>query len=136
MVLDKLHEGGIEIASPNFMNTRAIPETVRFIPEPQERVQAQPQATPEEVIFDKAEKAAAAAALEREYESIAERIESLKEQSKAMGDQPGPAEIQQGIKELESRREQLAAAIESSRLDSDVVGEGAEDGPGAPRDGT
>ncbi|MBU1881725.1 mechanosensitive ion channel family protein, partial [bacterium] len=57
-MLDKLHEGGIEIVSPNFMNTRSIAVDEAFIPKAviraQEPIISQEKA-PEDVVFDKAE---------------------------------------------------------------------------------
>jgi hypothetical protein len=129
MVLDKLHEGGVEIVSPNFMNTRAIPEGRLFIPRPQGGALPEPEATPEEVIFDKAEEAATAVELEREYDSISTRIESLKEQSKAVAEKPEAGKILDQIKRLKSRQEALAAVIESQDSEVDTSDQDSTEAP-------
>lgn len=69
-MLDTLHGAGVEIVSPNFMNTRAIPENTLFIPTsfkaggPQENIRA------EDVVFDKAEQAASVEDIRKEIELI------------------------------------------------------------------
>lgn len=77
-VLDALHCAGIEIVSPNFMNTRNV-ETTSFIPKV---LVAAPGATiinkPEDIVFDKAEQA-----------------ETLEEQKAAL------VEIERQLQELE-----------------------------------
>lgn len=79
-VLDALHEDGVEIVSPNFMNTRALGEGVRVIPRRQgaEAEPEEPESVPEEVIFDKAEEAET----EEERRLALERIEQEREAAK------------------------------------------------------
>ena len=56
-MLDTLHEGGVEIVSPSFMNQRQVGDQT-FVPEgPATRVEPEPEKVPEQVIFDKAEAA-------------------------------------------------------------------------------
>lgn len=55
-ILDALHDAGIEIVSPGFMNTRVVQEGRKFIPAPA-RVSAAVQPTAEDVAFDKADDA-------------------------------------------------------------------------------
>jgi hypothetical protein len=56
-ILDSLHEGGVEIVSPTFMNTRAVGERV-FIPVAEQPIEKEAEGpAPEEIIFDKAEMA-------------------------------------------------------------------------------
>jgi small conductance mechanosensitive channel len=117
MVLDKLHQGGVEIVSPTFMNTRAIEEGRLFIPKRQARARPQPEAVPEVVIFDKAEKAAAAERVRKEYESIGKRIEMLSQQAS------GSIQTDQEIKRLAARRAELETLIERYRQESDEDGE-------------
>ena len=57
-MLDALHDQGIEIVSPNFMNTRALGEGRKVIPPLAKRVIQQAQSSAEQVAFDKAEEAA------------------------------------------------------------------------------
>lgn len=78
-VLDALHEDGIEIVSPNFMNTRALAESARFVPRRQssEPQPEQPESVPEEVIFDKAEEAET----EEERRLARERLEKARQEA-------------------------------------------------------
>tara|TARA_R110002096_G_scaffold2619_5_gene13571 strand:- start:12107 stop:13153 length:1047 start_codon:yes stop_codon:yes gene_type:complete len=57
-ILNALHEADIEIVSPNFMNTRALNETTRFIPVRTKKPTAPAVAEAEKLAFDKAEEAA------------------------------------------------------------------------------
>ena len=57
-ILDRFHDAGVEIVSPNFMNTRAIPEDRSVIPAANPITpEADSAPPPEELIFDKAEEA-------------------------------------------------------------------------------
>ena len=74
-ILDTLHEDGVEIVSPSFMNQRVQKEGVVFIPKanlvhptPPERKAA------EEIVFDKAEEAQAAQAEQEEAEEASENL--------------------------------------------------------------
>jgi hypothetical protein len=87
------------------------------------------EATPEQVIFDKAEEAATAVELEREYDSISTRIESLKAQSKAIAEKPETGKILDQIKRLESRQEALAAVIESKDAEVETSNEDSTEAP-------
>ena len=56
-ILDSLHEGGVEIVSPTFMNTRAVAEKI-FIPAFEKTAADETKGpNPEEIIFDKADMA-------------------------------------------------------------------------------
>ncbi len=57
-MLDALHKAGIEIVSPNFMNTRALKADKAFIPAATRKRARKPQPLAEEVAFDKADDAA------------------------------------------------------------------------------
>ena len=59
-VLDTLHNAGIEIVSPNFMNTRNLDEKTKTIPRKRvkkEKRITKKEDTPEKIIFDKADEA-------------------------------------------------------------------------------
>lgn len=57
-MLDALHKAGIEIVSPNFMNTRALQADKAFIPKPSRKRSRKAQTSAEQVAFDKADDAA------------------------------------------------------------------------------
>jgi small conductance mechanosensitive channel len=75
-VMDALHEAGIEIVSPTFMNQRRIDERpVMPVTRSQARDAANTDgAAPEDVMFDKADEAAKLEDLERELEGLREDL--------------------------------------------------------------
>jgi len=76
MLLDTLHREGIEIVSPNFMNTRATGDKM-FIPPRQEASEEKaPETDPEAIIFDKAEHA----------ETLEEKKEQMKTIEATLGE--------------------------------------------------
>ena len=83
-VLDSLHEAGVEIVSPGFMNQRVLASDKLFIPErgPEEVAQEEriPEAlenTPEKIVFDKAEQAERLEGLKDERRQLAETLKEL-----------------------------------------------------------
>ena len=102
-MLDLLHEGGVEIVSPTFMNTRAFPPDRRFVPEASvpSTSPGPLEPLPEEVVFDKAEEAES---LERLRLSIGE----LDREIENLGDRDSDRETRAGrVKELEAARERI-----------------------------
>lgn len=79
-VLDSLHAAGVEIVSPNFMNTRAVPEDRVFVPQPTRKVARKPAKQAEAMAFDKAEEAASAEEIRKSIERVDTEIESLDEE--------------------------------------------------------
>jgi small-conductance mechanosensitive channel len=112
-VLDHLHEGGVEIVSPSFMNQRQLkPERV-FIPE---AVVAEPPATAsaaaESVVFDKAEEAESIEELRQRYRALCTEHDGLKAEVKAAEKGPDRDLMQERLEALERRCHRLAAYIE------------------------
>lgn len=56
-VLDTLHDHGVEIMSPSFMNQRQLDESQRIIPAPIKEKTASKSPSAEKIVFDKAEQA-------------------------------------------------------------------------------
>lgn len=91
-VLDKMHEYGIEIVSPNFMNQKVFPVEKQFIPEkiPSRQLKAiiPDEIDPEKIIFDKAEKAEKLEHYIETQNKLREKLEALHEElEKASGPQ-------------------------------------------------
>ena len=86
-MLDALHTGGVEIVSPSFMNQRRVEPGERFIPERSgrrvgdDRRWAEETATPEDVIFDKAEQAGKLEGLRKERQGLDAKLRELKDDS-------------------------------------------------------
>ncbi len=105
-MLDCLHEGGIEIASPSIMIQRPIAPDEQLVPahittpvKPDDT----PAATAEDKIFDKAEKAAELEDLRREREELAAEIKELEQKAaKAKGDEKSAME-----KDIAGRKQML-----------------------------
>lgn len=112
-VLDALHEAGVEIVSPNFMNTRAIGPDASFIPKPSKRSAAE-STRPEDILFDKADEAES---LEKVREEFAANVERSREIAKLL--EGGDAEVdrvamQKELETLELRQKHLEKALADS----------------------
>ncbi len=110
--LDTLHEGGIEIVSPGFMNQRVYDKKEKFIPVKTHAASSKTTGkdTPESMIFDKAEKAESITKEKNELEAERERIAELKKMMKeASGDEREKIEKQITLaeKKLEGKIEDL-----------------------------
>jgi small conductance mechanosensitive channel len=111
--MDALHTAGIEIVSPNFMNTRNFDANERFVPdvEPVEEPVDTGTST-DALVFDKAEEAESVAKLREKLEAAEERIrvcrESADDKSKPDAAMAAAAEIES----LEKKVERLTALID------------------------
>ena len=105
-MLDALHEANIEIVSPNFMNTRALPLEQKFIPTITRTHRGVAQATAEELAFDKAEDAASVEKIRAAITQIEADIGALK----------GAKDEQSGaqLKALEQRKALLIAQMKNA----------------------
>lgn len=126
-MLDALHEGGIEIVSPTFMNQRQIATSRRFIP-PKEFPQPGPPVTeeaPEAIMFDKAEQAEHVEKLRYEHEQLLKQIEDLEASRKAANDEDQKG-IDQQIENLTREAEAKAKSLEAlqQKKDSSTEAEG------------
>ena len=116
-LLDVLHQNGVEIVSPSFMNQRPLPAGERFLPQPPAgEPQQDPAASghlPEDRVFDKAE---AAEQREKEMQALDERIRVLEEQIREAGSSRRPAleaereAAREARRALESEPEEPAAS--------------------------
>lgn len=119
-MMDRLHEAGIEIVSPTFMNQRALPPEKTFIPKPS-RAPAEPmpsKETPEAVVFDKADEAES---LEKLHDRLKEMRQERDELKKALGE-AGKSEkeaIEKRLTQLESSQDRLTEYIEQREKEAD-----------------
>jgi len=85
--LDELHNGGIEIVSPNFMNTRAVADGARIIPPVDETpLRDVGRTTPDAVVFDKAQQAESLENLREQRDTLRQKIEPLETAVKEFSD--------------------------------------------------
>lgn len=126
-MMDALHGGGVEIVSPNFMNTRAFAPEKRFVPKRTvvEPETVAPAVVPEELVFDKAEEAESREAIQQTHDKLVAEIKSLKDRIEETEDESAAARLKTQLERLEARKESLAQAVESAES---AAGEGAKSG--------
>ena len=101
----------MEIVSPTFMNTRALSERMRMIPESDLAEAGVETTVPEELVFDKAEQAESLEKLRERYESMGEEIEATKKRCEdAVYDSEKQA-LKGELERLELSRKRLAEYI-------------------------
>lgn len=112
VVLDTLHGNRVEIMSPAFMNQRRLPENLKMIPPKAKQDPAESNATAEDVVFDKAEKAEK---IEKKKQQLHEKIEEYKTYLENASEK-NKKRIQEIINE---DREELKT-IKNSDVDSEI----------------
>ncbi|MCK5126636.1 MAG: mechanosensitive ion channel family protein [candidate division Zixibacteria bacterium] len=118
-VLDVLHEGGVEIVSPTFMNTRDFSDGKRFIPvsEPSKAENTDSEPEVEEVAFDKADEAESLENLKEKLEQISQEVSEVESELKGS---PGPdAEVQlkKRLTRLKKRYEYVSDLLNAKESD-------------------
>jgi len=114
-VMDVLHNEGIEIVSPTFMNQRVLKDDKVIIPEkkivkpPEDKVDEE---KPEEMIFDKAEEAEEHSKKELNLNELKDKLEELKKEKKSTQNENLP-EVENQIAQLERQIELLEEEIKS-----------------------
>jgi hypothetical protein len=133
-ILDALHDAGIEIVSPNFMNQRPLPADLKFIPK--RKVTRQPDEDrsghAEEILFSKAEVASA-------VEQLQGKIKKLKDQLNAEpveGEEaPDRDELKTALglltEELEQARELAKAEVARDKGSHEEEDESTDEPAGA-----
>lgn len=114
MILDCLHEVGIEIVSPNFMNQRQVGETI-FIPKKvrkAEKAQLDDAAAPENVIFDKAEEAESIEKQKDRLADVDEKVKSAQENLKTAETEEAKEECKKRIEKWTNVREKMLEKID------------------------
>jgi len=74
-MLDALHEAGVEIVSPNFMNTRSMEPGLPIIPKAARKSDPSPGTKAEDIAFDKANNAEIIEDMRKSIEGITERLD-------------------------------------------------------------
>lgn len=82
-MLDALHEAGVEIVSPNFMNTRALESGKKVIPRGSARRSKRRQKQAEDVAFDKAADAASVQNIREAIAQVDADLEALSKEETA-----------------------------------------------------
>ena len=112
-VMDELHTAGIEIVSPNFMNTRQLSSDMKFIPKVvQESKPAKDEAAPEEILFDKADEAESIEQLRQRFEKVGDEIKDLEKSLNEIDDVSERAKVETRIERLQKAREIISSRLE------------------------
>ncbi len=108
--LDALHGAGIEILSPNFHSLRSYPETKEFIPRQTAAELSTPTSAPEDLMFDKADRASLLAELQLSHGQLVEQMDRVEEELKS-ADQDRVEALEKEKLRVEERRARLEAFI-------------------------
>ena len=109
-LLDALHHANIEIVSPSFMNQRQVTETV-FIPK-ERAVKVSSEQKPEDVVFDKAEKAEKLDDMKRTHTNLLAEIAALEATIKESGDDEQKALLNRTLESLNKREARVNKYLE------------------------
>ena len=118
--LDTLHQAGIEIVSPTFMNTRNVTDRT-FIARPGKTEEESLEGMePEDIIFDKAEKAATLEEQKAYLAKIQKRIEVVNSALTKTAEEKRP-KVAQKLELLRRQQKQLAdrVAQETARIENE-----------------
>lgn len=120
-VLDALHQANIEIVSPTFMNQRQVNEQ-SFIPKerrPAPSIRQKPEDTsrPEDVIFDKADKASKLDEMKQQHAELKERLEQTREAIKNAENDDEKAKLKARFEKLETREKQMKDFLDEKSQD-------------------
>lgn len=117
-ILDKLHENGIEIVSPTFMNTRTFPQDAEFIPEKTREVakldKPSVEELPENILFDKADQAESQEKMQAIYESIGQQLKTLKDEMQHAKEEKDKRKLHSEIDKLEERRIRIESFLKTN----------------------
>ncbi len=115
-MLDCLHQDGVEIVSPNFMNVRDFDPRHDFVPSPGTAPTPITADAPVEVVFDKAEDAQTLSSLRTDLEKLGDRLRAIAEELKATTDAEAERKAQAEAAEIKVRMARLQAEIEEAEL--------------------
>jgi len=113
MMLNELHNAGIEIVSPSFMNQRQVGESV-FIPK-KSKVKDEDQSSVEEVIFDKADQAETIHKTQETIQGVEAKIKTNQDLLKEASLDEEKQKIQERIDRLNALKERMNSKINEGR---------------------
>lgn len=116
-MLDALHEGGVEIVSPHFVNQRRLDPAKSVMPGPRERGERSPPSSKVELLaFDKAQEAAS-------VEQRRDRAQAVRVELEEVGEALRGALLEAERERLTERRDRLMAEEASLAASVDDAGE-------------
>jgi len=112
-VIDALHEAGIEIVSPSFMNQKPVGDTL-FIPEKyRPKNTTKEESAPEAVIFDKAEEAENIEKKKQLVADLDKEILMRNEELQKVKDESVKKEIEQKLAETKELKEEIVDTLDA-----------------------
>ncbi len=111
MILDKMHENQVEIVSPSFMNQRQVNE-ITFIPKDTEVPKQIETIIPEELMFDKAERASNLENLKKRQLELVDKMDSISEKLKETEDEERKKRLKDKLASLKNYHKRLGTLIE------------------------
>ncbi|MBT8099134.1 MAG: mechanosensitive ion channel [Gammaproteobacteria bacterium] len=111
-ILDAFHAAGIEIVSPNFINSRPLADGQEFIPAPEKSKSPEADVQADKLAFDKADDAAS-------VESIRAAIEKIDAELTAL-DETGGNMDESARKTLETKKARLIEQLKSGEQELDA----------------
>jgi bifunctional DNA-binding transcriptional regulator/antitoxin component of YhaV-PrlF toxin-antitoxin module len=124
-VLDSLHDAGIEIVSPTFMNQFPITDGRVYIPKkPRKKAgdRAQKEKAPESIIFDKANQAESRDNLMEKTKDIEEKIAALQKQKSETKEEAIQTELEARIESLNGQKERILKYLETKSIHDEKSG--------------
>jgi small-conductance mechanosensitive channel len=111
-ILNQLHEAGIEIVSPNFMNQRQLSPDQPIIPEVEPgETEVEAAANIEAIAFDKADKAESIEKLRKRHQDLKESLTELQERAGVTEDKEEQAALEVRARNTTEQMERLAQYI-------------------------
>ncbi len=111
-VMDVLHQNGIEIVSPSFMNQRRVDEKT-FIPaKPSVKKETKKNESPEELVFNEAMEAGEMEKQRDRLKALDEKKEKLKKKLKETSDKKEAERIKSLLEQTEDQKNKLKKSIE------------------------
>ena len=121
-VLDFLHNAGIEIVSPNFMNQRQVGDTV-FIPKKERKRKKEDKVVnAEKLIFDKAEQAEEIEKSKMRVDDVEDKIKEMKQQIKDEKSDEVKAKLEVTLERYTKVHESLKTRVEKKAEELDNGG--------------
>lgn len=113
-MIDALHDAGVEIVSPSFMNQRPLPPELKFIPKRKKVMHPEKDKSghAEEILFSKAEVASAVENLEGKIKKLKEKLKTEPEEGAEELDRDAVKE------ELSILSEELEQARDNAKVDA------------------
>lgn len=122
MTLDTLHEAGVEIVSPAFFNIRNLQTSSSVIPEKVQEASPRRGKTPDQLVFDKAEKAESIENLRANYQSTLEEIKKIEGEISEAADDAVKEELDKKLamhKEKATKLQDIVKRAEERLADQD-----------------